>query len=105
MVPPAAVAAVPDAPSAPARRPNDPAREFIFGPVKWKSNINAEARTIIAEGMTSSPNMRAFFTRRGPDAEHIVCGFESAGSTGWFIDTWMAQRSGAWSSVVARPNA
>ncbi|KAJ6488398.1 hypothetical protein DFH09DRAFT_1339177 [Mycena vulgaris] len=71
-VPPAAVAAVSDAPSAPARRPNDPAREFIFGPVKWKSNVNAEARTIIAEGMTSSPNMRLFHASRPRRRAHCV---------------------------------
>ncbi|KAJ7123428.1 hypothetical protein C8R44DRAFT_875625 [Mycena epipterygia] len=64
---------VPDAPAARERdRRNDPARELIFGPVNWKVNINSEARTIIAEGMTARPNMRNFFTRRGPDAEHII---------------------------------
>lgn len=80
-------------------------RELIFGPVNWKSNINAESRTIIAEGMMPRPNMRNFFMRRGPDSEHIICGFDTAGAAGWFIDTWMAQRSGVWSYVVARPNA
>jgi hypothetical protein len=95
----------PDAPAAPPRRPpTDPAREFIFGPVRWKTNINSEARTIIAEGMEARPNMRGFSTRRGPDNEHIIGSFETAGSTAWFIETWMAQRSGRWSSVVARPN-
>ncbi|KAJ6552490.1 hypothetical protein DFH09DRAFT_591396 [Mycena vulgaris] len=85
-----------DAPSAPARRPNDPAREFIFGSVKWKSDINAEARTIIAEGMTSSLNMCAFFTRRGPDIKHIVCGCESAGGSstpGWLSAPVRGRRS------------
>ncbi|KAJ7081801.1 hypothetical protein B0H15DRAFT_853609 [Mycena belliarum] len=100
-----APAAVPEAPSATGRRGADPSREFIFGPVRWKSNINAEARTIIAEGMASRPNMRTFFTRRGPDSEHIICGFDSAGAVGHFIDTWMAQRAGTWAAVVARPNA
>ncbi|KAJ6543396.1 hypothetical protein DFH09DRAFT_1367983 [Mycena vulgaris] len=97
--------APPEAPDAPTRRPNNPAHECIFGPVIWKSNINAEARAVIAEGMSSRPNMRHFYTRRGPDSQYIILGFESAGAIGWFIDSWMAQRSGRWASVLARPNA
>ncbi|KAJ7286813.1 hypothetical protein C8J57DRAFT_1707280 [Mycena rebaudengoi] len=84
---------------------NDPACEAIFGPVRWKSNINSEARAVIAEGMSTRPNLRSFFTRRGPDSEHIICGFDTPGATGWFIDAWMAQRSGKWAAVIARPNA
>ncbi|KAJ6552854.1 hypothetical protein B0H19DRAFT_1072353 [Mycena capillaripes] len=62
---PDAPSATPDAPDAPRR--NDPVRELLFGPVNWKANINRECRTIITEGMKSHPNMRGFFTRRGPD--------------------------------------
>jgi hypothetical protein len=93
----------PDAPDAPTRS-NDPARELVFGPVNWKKNINSECRTIIAEGMKTRPNMRGFYTRRGPDNQYIICGFETAGATDWFVNTWMSERSGRWSSVVARPN-
>ncbi|KAJ7246144.1 hypothetical protein B0H12DRAFT_1325202 [Mycena haematopus] len=102
-------AAVPGAPStsrvpdAPSRR-NDTAREIIFGPVKWNSNINAECRTVIAEGMSSRSNMRGFFTRRGPDNLHIIIGFETAGASDWFVHTWMQERSSMWAAVVARPN-
>ncbi|KAJ6460091.1 hypothetical protein C8R47DRAFT_1243193 [Mycena vitilis] len=103
--PSSGVPEAPAAPSAPRRPPTDPSREFVFGPVRWKSNINAEARTIIAEGMESRPNMRGFSTRRGPDNEHIIGSFDTAGATSWFIETWMSQRSGRWSSVVALPNA
>ncbi|KAJ7777673.1 hypothetical protein DFH07DRAFT_1056453 [Mycena maculata] len=97
--------APPEAPEAPSRPRGDPSREFLFGPVRWKSNVNSEARTIIAEGMTSRPPMRSFHSRRGPDPLHIICGFHTAGTTVWFIDAWMAERSGKWSAVVARPNA
>jgi hypothetical protein len=105
--PVASTSSAPAAPEAPTvtRRTNDPACEAIFGPVRWKSNINSEARAVIAEGMTTRPNLRSFFTRRGPDSEHIICGFDTPGATGWFIDAWMAQRSGKWAAVIARPNA
>jgi hypothetical protein len=64
-----------------------------------------QCRTIITEGMKSRPNIRGFHTRRWPDIQYIICGFETAGATDWFVTTWMSERSGRWSSVVARPNA
>ncbi|KAF8187989.1 hypothetical protein K438DRAFT_1972677 [Mycena galopus ATCC 62051] len=96
------ISTVPDAPTGP--RPIDPAWEFLFGPVKWKSNIHREARTVIAEGMRTRPNMRDFATRRGPNDEHIIASFDTPASTGWFIKKWMEQRKGKWAYVVARPN-
>jgi hypothetical protein len=59
----------------------------VFGPVNWEKNINAECRTIVAEGMKSHPNMRGFHTRRGPDVQYIICGFETTGATDWFVAT------------------
>ncbi|KAJ7279729.1 hypothetical protein C8J57DRAFT_1221377 [Mycena rebaudengoi] len=105
--PVASTSSAPAAPEAPTvtRRTNDPACKAIFGPVRWKSDINSEARAVIAEGMTMRPNLCSFFMRRGPDSEHIICGFDTPGATGWFIDAWMAHRSGKWAAVIARPNA
>ncbi|KAJ6478782.1 hypothetical protein C8R47DRAFT_1074815 [Mycena vitilis] len=84
---PDAPSAAPNAPDAPSRR-NDPARELVFGPVNWKTNINSECRTIIAEGMTSRPNMRGVvhLPKRQSTSAHpilvIGAGFETAAYEG-----------------------